>query len=274
MYKFLFYVVCSGWLLCNVSCGTKETFTFVQLCDTQLGMGGYEHDKQTFRQAVQQINILKPDFAVICGDLVHHATDSSYADFKSIVSGFEIPCYLAPGNHDVGNIPTEKSLSYYREVVGSDYFTFHNKGVDFVVTNTQFWKVSVENESDKHHKWVANTLDSLSAKHASIFVIGHYPLFVDSPDEKEKYFNLPLVTRKELLKLFENNKVKAYLSGHTHRTVVNTHHNIQLVSGETTSKNFDNKLMGFRLWSIEKDTISHQFVPLTKQFEKLKQKKS
>ena len=35
-----------------------EPFTFVQLCDTQLGMGGYEHDINTFRQAVSQIIIL------------------------------------------------------------------------------------------------------------------------------------------------------------------------------------------------------------------------
>ena len=43
-----------------------KTFTFVQLCDTQLGFGGYEHDLSAFKQAAKQINAMKPDFVVIC----------------------------------------------------------------------------------------------------------------------------------------------------------------------------------------------------------------
>ena len=48
----------------------KQPFTFIQICDPQLGKGGYEHDLKTFEQAVVQSNALKPDFVVICGDLV------------------------------------------------------------------------------------------------------------------------------------------------------------------------------------------------------------
>ena len=54
----------------------NRSFTFAQICDTQLGMGGYEHDVKTFKTAVAQINALKPDFAVICGDLVKNAISS------------------------------------------------------------------------------------------------------------------------------------------------------------------------------------------------------
>ncbi len=49
-----------------------ESFTFVQLCDPQLGFGGYEHDVNSFKVAVQKINELKPDFVVICGDMVNN----------------------------------------------------------------------------------------------------------------------------------------------------------------------------------------------------------
>ena len=250
-------------VLCN-SCTEKvqKPFTVVQLCDTQLGMGGYEHDVKTFEQAVRQINELKPDFAVICGDLVHHATDSSYADFKRIMEGFKIPCYPAPGNHDVGNKPNDTTLAYYRKIIGKDYYTFQNKGYSFIVTNTQLWKVNVENESEKHHQWFKDKLDSLGKTNTSSFVIGHYPIFLKSPDEEEKYFNLPLNRRNEILSIFKKNNVKAYLSGHKHETVINSYENIQLVSGETTSKNFDKRPMGFRLWKVATDTIYHQFVPL------------
>lgn len=255
-----------------LSCSEKEQepFRFVQLCDTQLGMGGYQHDIETFKQAVKQINELQPDFAVICGDLVHHVSDSAYVAFKDILQGFDMPCHLAPGNHDVGKVPDARRLAYYRETIGPDYFIFKNKNLPFVVTNTQFWKGPEAEEAAKHDRWVARSLDSLSKKHASIFVVGHYPLFLNALEEEEKGHNLPVEKRKELLALFKKNNVKAFLTGHTHRLAINEYDGIQLVSGETTSKNFDNRPMGFRLWQVEKDTAFHKFVPLTEQFESLK----
>ena len=252
------------------SCAEKKItpFKFVQLCDTQLGMGGYEHDILSFEQAVKQINQLNPDFTVICGDLVNNPNDSSFIDFKRIVKGLNKPYYLAPGNHDVSNTPTNKSLTYYRETIGKDYYTFKNKGYSFVTTNTQLWKVNVENESEKHHKWFANTLDSLGRIKASTIVIGHYPIFIKTPEEKEVYFNLPVDIRMEILALFTKNNVKAYLSGHRHQLVVNNYENILLVSGETTSKNFDERPLGFRLWSVSSNTLSNIFVPL-KEIDKI-----
>ena len=256
--------ILSSFLFFSISCSQKvqEPFSFVQLCDTQLGMGGYTHDIQSFEQAVKQINEIDPDFVVICGDLVNDAADSSYNEFKRIMKGFQVPCYPAPGNHDVGNIPNDTTLNYYRKTIGKDYYTFQNKGYSFIVTNTQLWKVSVENESEKHDKWFKQTLDSLGNSNTAVLVIGHYPIFLKTPDEEEEYFNLPLEKRNEILALFKRHNVKAYLSGHRHETVINSYDNIQLVSGETTSKNFDERPIGFRLWEISADTISHRFVPV------------
>ncbi|MBT6400407.1 MAG: hypothetical protein HOK04_11500, partial [Verrucomicrobia bacterium] len=99
----------------------SKEFTFIQMCDTQLGMGGYEHDVMTFTLAVKQINAMKPDFVVICGDLVQTANDKSFEDFNRIRAGFKLPCHCAAGNHDVSNNPTPESLRRYREKIGQDY---------------------------------------------------------------------------------------------------------------------------------------------------------
>ncbi|EPR68432.1 metallophosphoesterase [Cyclobacterium qasimii] len=253
-----------GLLAFCFSCAEKaqQPFSFVQLCDTQLGMGGYEHDIMTFKQAVEQINELNPDFAVICGDLVHNATDSSYSDFLAILETLKVPSHLAPGNHDVGNVPNDTTLSFYRKTIGEDYFDFQNKGYSFIVTNTQLWKVDVANESVKQDKWFEETLKIQEAKKLPIFVIGHYPIFLENPEEEEKYYNIPPVKRKWILDLFKSNNVLAYLSGHTHKLLVNNYENIQFVSGETTSKNFDDRPYGFRVWDVSSDTIQHHFVPL------------
>lgn len=176
--------------------------------------------------------------------------------------GLKVSCYLAPGNHDVGNVPNDNTLKYYRNTIGKDYFTFSNKNVPFVVTNTQLWKVKVENESEIHHQWFKRTLDSLGRINTPVFVIGHYPIFLKTPGEDEEYFNLPIEPRKEILEIFKRNNVKAYLSGHKHETVINSFENIQFVSGETTSKNFDKRPLGFRLWEVTADSVFHKFVPL------------
>ncbi|MFW6114536.1 MAG: metallophosphoesterase [bacterium] len=242
--------------------GTKP-FTFVQLCDTQFGMGGYEHDLKTFKQAVSQINGLNPDFVVICGDLVHDRNEQSFADFNKIKAQLDVPCYCVPGNHDVGNNPTPESLQYYRQVIGEDYYSFEHKGLVFVCVNTQLWKSPLEVETNKHDAWLKDTLQSAANKNASACVVGHYPLFLEKPDEEEKYMNLPKVKRKELLNLFEARGVIAVLGGHTHRLTMNQYKGIQLVNGETTSKNFDKRPLGFRIWSVtDEPPFKHKLVPL------------
>jgi L-ascorbate metabolism protein UlaG (beta-lactamase superfamily) len=237
----------------------QEAFSFVQMCDPQFGMGGYGHDVEEFQLAVDQINELNPDFVVICGDLVHDANDSTYSDFLRIRSGFTMPSYLAPGNHDVGNVPNDTTLAFYRNTVGADYYDFSHNGYAFVVANTQLWKADVEGESDKHDRWFKKTLADKSKSELPLFVIGHIPLYLEDSEEEESYSNFPIGKRNEILGLFEQYEVLAYLTGHTHRTIIHQHKSTQLVSGETSSKNFDKRPMGFRIWEVSPDTIKHHF---------------
>ena len=243
--------------------GASKGFTFIQMCDTQLGMGGYEHDVKTFELAVEQINAMDPDFVLICGDLVGKANDKSFADFNRIKSGFKIPCHCAAGNHDVGNKPTPASLENYRKKIGKDYFTVEHKGYTFVIANTQLWKAPLEGESEKHDTWFKNALKSAKEKGSPVVVVTHYPLFVKAPDEKENYYNIEPVKRKELLDLFKANGVVAMLAGHTHKLVINDYRGTQMVNGETTSKNFDKRPLGFRKWTAKKEgQLSHEYVEL------------
>ncbi len=239
-----------------------KSFTFVQLCDPQLGMGGYQHDVKSFELAVEQINALRPDFVVICGDLVDTPNAESFADFNRIRAGLTVPCYCAPGNHDVGNIATLASLVRYRKVIGEDYYSFENKGYTFVIANSQLWKAPMVGESKKHDAWFKRTLEAAHEKDSPVLVVMHYPLYVKDPEEAEGYFNLPVQKRKELLALFGRYGVVAALAGHTHRTIINEYRGIQFVNGEATSKNFDERPLGFRLWHVSPSLIRHKFIPL------------
>jgi serine/threonine-protein phosphatase CPPED1 len=248
----------------------KQPFKFVQLCDTQLGKGGYEHDIKTFKQAVIQINELKPDFVVICGDLVARPLDYQIKDFNSIRAGFKIPCHCVPGNHDVFHpvlarkkgVTPEQSLANYRKNIGKDYYAFEHKGYTFICVNDQLWIKNIKDESKKHDLWVKNELQKANEKQSPVFIIGHYPLYTEKPDEKNHYYNFPIEKRNELLELYTKHGVVAVVTGHTHRIVINDYKGIQLVSGETTSTTSGSPL-GFRLWHIENERpFKHVSVPL------------
>lgn len=237
---------------------------FVQLADPQLGMGGYEHDVDTLKRAVEALNALKPDFVVICGDLVH-ATASAEAlkDFREIMSGLEAPYYCAAGNHDIGSPPTEETLARYRKMIGKDYFAVDRDGLRVVVINTQLWKTPVEGETEAHDAWLRETLADARTQGLPVIVAGHHPLFLKEAEEDEEYFNIPTETRLEFLRLFKESGVCAVLTGHAHRRILHEHEGMLLVTSQTTSRNFDGSPMGYRLWKVGKDgSLRHEYVAI------------
>ena len=201
MKKLLYQLPIIVILLIGVSSAeTSNSFTFAQICDPQLGFGeSYRHDVETFKQSVEKINELAPDFVVICGDLVNAANKESYSDFKEINSEFKVPSYLISGNHDVGNSPTKGSLNRYRKTIGKDYYSFKNKGVTFVVVNSQLWKSPVRDETEKQDSWLKKTLSAAKKEGNPVVILQHYPLFLEKPGETNQYYNLPLKTRKKLI---------------------------------------------------------------------------
>lgn len=244
-----FLVATGGMFLWSMGVQAKgcPPLRIAQICDTQLGFGGYDHDVESFRLAVEQINALGPDFVVICGDLVNDGnSDKAVSDFKAIKAGFKMPCHCAPGNHDIGNVPTAKSLARYRRLIGKDYFTFEHKGFQVVIVNTQLWKEPMDGESDKHEAWVRATLTAAQAKKRPAIVVGHIPLYVNRPDEEDEYFSLPLVKRGQLLKLYKETGVVAVLKGHTHRQVLHHYEGMSLLTSAACSRNFDTSPLGFR----------------------------
>lgn len=250
--------------------------TFIQLCDTQLGMGGYEEDKARFRAAVKTINGLDVDWVVICGDLVDNGGDEkAIADFREIVEGFTAPCYLAPGNHDVGGVPTEATLARYRKHHGKDYFAVENSGFKIMILNTQFWKGPMAGESERHEAWYLEELAEAKTSETPVLLVSHYPPFLKSVDEEEIYYNLPLKARTRVLKAAKDGGVQAWLAGHAHKNVITDHEGIQIVVSATTSRNFDGAPYGYRVWTVDASgALTHEYkaLDLSEALQKPKEK--
>jgi serine/threonine-protein phosphatase CPPED1 len=242
----------------------KESFTFVQIADTQLGNGGYEHDLNLFRKAVERINLLKPDFVLFCGDFVDDFDVKSITDFNETKSKLAVPSYLTPGNHELYYQPSAASLNRYRALFGKDYFSFRNKGYTFIMADSQLWKSPLKGETEKFDAWFKEALKSAKDVNSPVFLVQHIPLYLKQPDEPEDPdYNLAPAKRKELFVLMEEYGVVAVLGGHTHKTTINGYNGIQLVNSGSLTKNDDNSPPGFMIWRVESPkSIKHEFVPL------------
>lgn len=89
----------------------------------------------------------------------------------------------------------------FRSSFGDDFFSFWCEGVLFIVLNSQYYYDSTEIPQlyDEQESWLESTLQEGKMKGAKIIVFQHIPLFIESVDEADQYFNLPKSIRKTLL---------------------------------------------------------------------------
>lgn len=114
-----------------------DKFTFAIIGD-KTG-GGY--DKwHVFDRAIDEINLLKPDFAIMVGDLIQGYTydkaqvEAEWKEFWQHQSDLIIPFLPLPGNHDITN---PMMYDYWQEHLGRTYSAFTYKGCLFLLLNTE-----------------------------------------------------------------------------------------------------------------------------------------
>ncbi|XP_074202919.1 serine/threonine-protein phosphatase CPPED1 isoform X2 [Camelus bactrianus] len=230
----------------------KGPFYFIQGADPQFGLmkawstgdcdsGGDEWGQEIrlTELAVQAINKLdpKPKFFVLCGDLIHampgtpwrkEQTEDLQRVLRTVDS--EIPLVFVSGNHDVGNVPTPETIAEWQQTWGDDYFSFWVGGVLFLVLNSQFFYDASMCPALKQaqDQWLDQQLSIAGqqrCQHAVVFQ--HIPLFLQSIDEEDDYFNLTKSVRKEMADKFSK-AVSASSAG------MNTSHSLW-VSQETVT---------------------------------------
>lgn len=136
-----------------------EPFTFTHLSDIHLGSSWVPRHKwyeelsyPRFADSLYEIGRLaeKPDFVLVSGDIVEHADERWFRDYKSLTDGFTaqtgIGVHTVPGNHDRFRWATgsffcqpsnaqdcDDNLAAYRANVSlsqDEYFT--HKGIEFI----------------------------------------------------------------------------------------------------------------------------------------------
>lgn len=162
-----------------------DKFTFAIIGD-KTG-GGY--DKwHVFDRAIDEINVLKPDFAIMVGDLIQGYTDdkaqveAEWKEFWQHQSDLIIPFLPLPGNHDITN---PMMYDYWQKHLGRTYSAFTYKDCLFLLLNTEEKHSQPEGSEGWTETWfgdaqVAYTTDEL-VQHKDVrhtFVMLHKPAWL------------------------------------------------------------------------------------------------
>jgi Icc-related predicted phosphoesterase len=97
--------------------------------------GGGEQNWPIFDRAVEEINLLNPDFAMTIGDHIQgysndvNAVEKMWKEYMDHLSVLKMPVILVPGNHDISNT---MMYNYWKEKLGKTYFSFNYKGCHFI----------------------------------------------------------------------------------------------------------------------------------------------
>lgn len=113
------------------------------------------HRAKIFSQAMQQINLLQPEFVMSVGDLIEGYSEKSdkveqeWTEFQSYVKRLQMPFFYVPGNHDITNAMQEKM---YREKYRAPYYHFVYRNVLFLCLSTEDPPVKGNENSSRFSK--------------------------------------------------------------------------------------------------------------------------
>jgi len=238
------------------------------MTDPQFGFGPgrrpeekYASDLRRFEREIEIVNSMKPDLALITGDMTNNHKDVA-RDWPRLLKKFEVPVAVAPGNHDLGLNVRKDMFDGYMAVFGYDYKAFDVNGWRVIVGNTQFWhKTELKAEQARYEEWLKGELEKAKAYKGRVILAGHIPPFAHAVNEKNSYENYPKAGREERLRMYRHAGVKFYMSGHTHRMSLHGYKSLTILNAETTSSNFDARPHGFRMFDVADEyDYSYKFV--------------
>jgi 3',5'-cyclic AMP phosphodiesterase CpdA len=129
------YQVKKPWSSENFN-NSPDNFQFAVIGDRT---GGAD-PKGVFVRAMDQLNLLQPEFVINVGDLVEgYANDKAagnamWDEIAPMINKLEMPFFYVGGNHDLGN---DTMTQVWRDRFGATYYYFVYRNVLFLVMNSE-----------------------------------------------------------------------------------------------------------------------------------------
>jgi hypothetical protein len=169
------------------------------------------HRAKVFSRAVEQLNLLQPEFVMCVGDLIEGYTTSGrqltreWREFQGYLARLEMPFFYVPGNHDISNKTQDK---LWQEKFGRRYYEFVYRNVLFIALNSEDppgvngGKIGAEQQT-----WLKKTL-AANTKVRWTLVFLHKPMWIMPGVQKSGW--------PEVEKLLAGRRYTVF-AGHVHR---------------------------------------------------------
>jgi 3',5'-cyclic AMP phosphodiesterase CpdA len=205
-------------------------FRLTQISDTHLAR---RHQTLTdnFHRVSEYIDSKRPDLVINSGDLAFDAPTNrdDLECARTLHAALPVACRYLPGNHDIGDNPTdvgpapsqpatEQDRQTFLSIFGEDRWRFDAAGWCFIGLNSLVMNTGLKSEAEQYD-WLASQLSSAGGKPVALFL--HKPLFLNSPGDPElaatsiRY--VPLRARSRLMEMVRNVDLRLVASGHVHQ---------------------------------------------------------
>jgi 3',5'-cyclic AMP phosphodiesterase CpdA len=186
---------------------------------------------QNFHRVSEYIDARRPDLVVNSGDLAFDApTSRDDLEFaRELHAALPVTCRYLPGNHDVGDNPTElgpapaqpateQERQNFLSVFGEDRWRFDAAGWRFIGLNSLVMNTGLESEAEQYD-WLASQLSGADGKPVALFL--HKPLYLNSPEDPELAASairyIPMPARSRLVEMLRAADLRLVASGHVHQ---------------------------------------------------------
>jgi 3',5'-cyclic AMP phosphodiesterase CpdA len=215
-------------------------FRLTQISDTHLARR-LSALSDNFARVSDYIDATRPDLVINSGDLGFDGPtspdDLKYA--RTLHDALPVACRYLPGNHDIGDNPTqigplpsqpvtEKDRQAFISEFGDDRWRFEAAGWCFVGLNSLVMNSGLVSEAEQFD-WLAGELAAAGGKPVALFL--HKPLFLATPDDPELEASairyVPMPARRRLVDMLRTADVRLVASGHVHQRRDFTHRGVR-----------------------------------------------
>jgi 3',5'-cyclic AMP phosphodiesterase CpdA len=257
-------------------------FRLTQISDTHLARN---QPKLTdnFGRVSDYIDATRPDLVVNSGDIsfdgpTHHL-DLEFA--KTLHDALPVACRYLPGNHDIGDNPTqmgprpsqpvnEQDRQAFISVFGDDRWRFEAAGWCFIGLNSLLMNSGLVSEAEQFD-WLASELAAASGKPVALFL--HKPVYLNAPDDpelaKSSFRYVPMPARRRLVEMLDGADLRLIASGHVHQRRDFTYGGVRniwapsasfVISSDTRQERIGIKEVGLVEYRFQPDAVEVRYV--------------
>jgi 3',5'-cyclic AMP phosphodiesterase CpdA len=205
-------------------------FRLIQISDTHLARR-LPTLTQNFHRVSEYIDARRPDLVVNSGDIAFDGpTSRDDLEFaRELHAALPVACRYLPGNHDIGDNPTElgpappqlateQERQNFLSVFGEDRWRFDAAGWRFIGLNSLVMNTGLASEAEQYD-WLDSQLSSADGKPVALFL--HKPLYLNSPEDPELAASairyIPMPARSRLVEMLSTADLRLVASGHVHQ---------------------------------------------------------